>query len=216
MPGIIGEKGWGLLCPKTRPERALKIERYAAEYLEPMLVHFPELHGRVYLALRKFGWLAEYNPVLHIVIREEALESYSEWRMRATTAHELVHLVQFINGEALGKGVSIEVERQATFLTFSRGFAFDFLKAFSASCTHDACNRDFKLCYYNCGLLFSRCCRDYTESELRSKARQLETLSQSYGVHDHPDYFRLVGQAMATETENTSQRTAREATCQVH
>lgn len=65
---------WFLLCKRMREDRALKLERYAAEYFEPMLGKFPELKGNVHLVLRKRGWFAEHKPVLHIIVRAEDLE----------------------------------------------------------------------------------------------------------------------------------------------
>ncbi len=66
--------GWFLLCKRMREDRALKLEQYAAEYFEPMLGKFPQLKGKVHLALRKRGWFAEHKPVLHIIVRAEDLE----------------------------------------------------------------------------------------------------------------------------------------------
>ncbi len=189
---VMAQRGWDFLCPHIRPERAEKIVRYAKDYFEPALVRFPELFGKVRLSLRKFGWLAEHDPELYIVIRESALEEGSPWRIRATTAHELMHLVQFSAGFGLGKYVDIGLERQATFLTFARGFAYDFLREFSASCTRETCDHTHKFCYYSCSLLFRGCCRDCAEDELQAMAGKLAALASCYGLHDSPDYFKLV------------------------
>jgi len=202
LPEVISERGWDFLCPHIRPERAEKIALYAAQYLEPAFAGFPELFGKVYLSLRKYGWLAEYKPVLYIVIRESALEIDSPWRIRATTAHELMHLVQFSHGIGLNRYGSRDVERQATFLTFARGFAYDFLRAFPASCPNTPCDHGHKLCYFGCGLLFNGCCRDCTEDELRVKASGLTALAQRYSLHDSPDYFKLVSGCLHTDELN--------------
>jgi hypothetical protein len=146
--------------------------------------------------MSKFGWLADYHPVLHIVVRNGALNTCSEWHIRMATAHELFHLVQFMNGVGLEKGAAIEVERQATFLTFARGYAYDLLRAFPEACVREVCDHRQRLCYYGCRLLFGNCCRDYSDGELRDKASVLEALAQGYSVHDHPDYFALVQNAM--------------------
>lgn len=198
MESIIDKRGWDFLHPNIRPERAERITQYAKEYFEPALSRFPELFGRVYLSLRKYGWLAEYKPVLYIVIRESALEEDSEWRIRITTAHELMHLVQFINGIGLGREGTRDVERQATFLSFARGFAYDFLRAFPASCQNTACDHGYKVCYYSCDLLFKQCCREYTDDELRKKAGDLTALAQKYSLSDSPDYFKLVSGCLKT------------------
>lgn len=198
MPDIIDIRGWDFLHPHIRPERAEKVARYAKEYFEPALARFPELFGSVYLSLRKYGWLASDKPVLNIVIRESALSGYSQWRIRATTAHELMHLVQFINGIGLTRAGEGEVEKQATFLTFARGFAYDFLRSFPASCKNTPCDHGYKYCYYGCGLVFKGCCRDYTDEELRIKAEALEALAQKYGLTDSPDYYKLVSGCLLT------------------
>jgi len=159
MSDTIHKRGWDLLCPHMRPERAEKILTYAREYFEPVLSHFPELFGKVYLALRKYGWLAEYQPVLHIVIQEEALDTYSPWELRTITAHELMHLIQFTHGIGLERYGTRDVERQATFLTFARGFAYDFLRTFTSSCPHHPCSHSHRSVYFNCNLIFKGCCR---------------------------------------------------------
>lgn len=196
MSDEINIRGWDFLCPHMRPERAEKVIKYAREYFEPALSHFPELFGKVYLSLRKHGWLAEYKPVLYIVIKESALDTYSPWRIRFTTAHELMHLVQFSHGIGLERYGSRDVERQATFLTFTRGFAYDFLRAFPSSCPNIPCNNCYRFGYYNCNLLFKDTCRDCTEEELHTKASKLTALAQSYGVYDNPDYYKLVSTCM--------------------
>jgi hypothetical protein len=131
-----------------KPERAEKITRYAAEYFEPALARFPELFGNVYLSLRKYGWLAEYDPVLYIVIREDAFDAYNPWEIRATTAHEMVHLVQFMNGIGRDRYDTANVERQATFLAWGRGSTYDFLRSFPESCRNTPSDHGYKFCYY--------------------------------------------------------------------
>lgn len=175
-----------------RPERAAKVAQYAKEYFEPALARFPELFGNVYLSLRKYGWLAEFAPKLYVVIRESALDEYNPWEIRATTAHELMHLVQFKSGIGTDKYGSISVERQATFLAWGRGFAYDFLRSFPESCGRTPCDHGYKFCYYGCRLLFAGCCRDCTDEELRFKADRLTALARNYSLSDGSDYFALV------------------------
>ncbi len=196
MTDAMSERGWDYLCPNMRRQRAEKVARYAGEYFEPALERFPELFGKVYLSLRKYGWLAEFDPVLYIVIRESSLDTYSSSRIRATTAHELAHLVQFKNGIGLSRYDTANVERQATFLALGRGFAYDLLRSFPESCDKEHCGRDYKICYYGCGLLFEGCCCDCTDAELRFKADKLTKLAQNYGLSDRPDYFALVTGAL--------------------
>jgi hypothetical protein len=192
LSNFLDQRGWDFLHPHMNPERAKKIELYAARYFEPALTAFPELFGNVYLSLRKYGWLAEYKPVLHVVIRESALDTNSPSRIRATTAHELMHLIQFGNGIGLDRANSRNVERQATFLTFARGFAYDFLLTFIETCPKTECDHCFKFCYYDCKLLFKGCCKDLKEKELRMMADKLSELAKGYGLNDNPDYYIIV------------------------
>lgn len=80
----IGEnKDWFLLSNRIKKDRALKLRVYAKQHLEPVLDKFPELKGKVHLALRKEGWYAQHKPVLHIIVRAEDLEKSSTWRIRS-------------------------------------------------------------------------------------------------------------------------------------
>nr|WP_308627365.1 hypothetical protein [uncultured Eisenbergiella sp.] len=59
---VMLDRGWGYLCDKSKPERKEALYQYAVNYVEPVLENYPELKGKVYLALRKHGFFAEYDP----------------------------------------------------------------------------------------------------------------------------------------------------------
>lgn len=97
------KNGWGYLCEKSKKERKEILRQYAESYVEPAFEGYPELKGKIYLALRKNGFIAEYNPVYYIIVPENALNRYGHHVLRAITAHEMGHLLQFQNdiGERL-------------------------------------------------------------------------------------------------------------------
>jgi len=196
MKETISNEDWFFLCKRIKKERAIKIIKYAKQYFEPALKQFPELKGKVHLVLRKKGWFADYKPALHIVIREEALVNSSEWRIRSTTAHELLHLVQFINGIGLDKQNNLQIERQATFLSFARNFAYDFLKSFPVECKKETCNHTFKYEYFCCKTIFSKCCKEYSDEKLKLLARRLKKEAKKYSLNDNPDYKNIIYQSL--------------------
>jgi len=188
----LGQEGWALYGKRIKSDKAIKITEYAKQYLEPILKQFPEIKDKVYLLLRKNGWFANYEPVMQIVIREEAL-ALSEWRIRSTTAHELLHLVQFINGIGIDKSIKNgQIEKQATFLTFSRGFSYDYLKSFSVECNKDSCDHKFTYAYFCCDKIFKGCCKEYTEESILILAEKLKRLASNYNLHDNPDYNKIM------------------------
>lgn len=152
------KNGWGYLCEKSKKERKEILRQYAESYVEPAFEGYPELKGKIYLALRKNGFIAEYNPVYYIIVPENALNRYGHHVLRAITAHEMGHLLQFQND--IGKdSQSLWSEIQATMLSWERGFAKDFLLAFPENCTRSVCDGKEKHCYFSCNLLFDGCCR---------------------------------------------------------
>jgi hypothetical protein len=58
-----------------------------------MFKQYPELTGKVYLALRKEGFFAYPTPVHNIIVPANVLEYYDDLRLRFMTAHEMLHLV---------------------------------------------------------------------------------------------------------------------------
>lgn len=183
---------WEIYSKNIRTDRADKIINYAEQYLEPILLSFPELKEKIFLLLRKHGWFAKYKPVMQIVIREEALK-LSYWRIRSTTAHELLHLVQYINGIGIEENTNnLQLERQATFLTFSRGFSYDYIKSFPSECNKKTCDHKFKYAYFCCDKIFKECCKRYTENEMQVLSDKLTELSSSYSIYDNPDYNKII------------------------
>ena len=185
-------RDWFLLCPRMRRDRADKLRTYAQQYLEPVLQAYPDLKGSIHLALRKQGWFAEHQPVLHVIVREEDLDWSSPWRIRSITAHELSHLIQHLHGISLDERWNKRIERQATFNTFVRGFAYDFLRAFPAECTRQPCDHKFVFGYFRCDGIFGECCRDLTEPRLGQLARQLEAVARAYDTWEPLDFVGLV------------------------
>jgi hypothetical protein len=51
-----GGSGWFLSCPRMRKYRADRLRQHGADYFEPVLRAYPELKGKVHLALRKHDW----------------------------------------------------------------------------------------------------------------------------------------------------------------
>ncbi len=187
---------WYLLCPRMRKDRANKLRQYAKDHFEPVLQAYPELTGKVHLALRKHGWFAQHKPVLHVIVREEDLQKSSRWRIRSITAHELMHLVQYLHGIGIDTTWNKTIERQATFGTFDRGFAYDFLGAFPAECTRDPCDHRFVFNYFRCDGVFRGCCRDLTEASLAQLARRLEELAQGYDSWEPLDFVGLISDCL--------------------
>jgi len=167
--------GWGYLYSKSSIEAKKEIENYANKYITPLFKQFPELYNNIYLALRKEGFFAYAKPVLHIVILKGIMQVYSEPHLRIITAHELMHLVQYINGIALGRW-KIQYERQATFLAFARGFSYDFVCAFPNYCNKILCDMNTKICYFKCKDVFTHPCKTYTQNELSILADKINLL----------------------------------------
>lgn len=187
----INIDGWSYLCPKTTLERKQQLDEYAHLFLIPVLKMYPELFGKVYLALRKNGFFAYKDPVLNIIIPENCMINYDEYRLRFITAHELLHLIQFINGIDSKWNVKF-IERQATFLAFNRGFSLDFIKSFPASCQRETCDMKGRFCYYNCSWIFKKSCKLYDESEQIILAQKLANISSKYTIYDDIDYLDVV------------------------
>lgn len=169
---------WHPSCPRMRTDRADKLREYAKEYFEAVLKAYPALTGKVHLALRKHAWFAQHKPVLQVIVREEDLDESSPWPIRSITAHELMHLVQYLHGIGIDTTSNKDIERQATFGTFARGFADDFLGAFPAECTRHPCDRRLVFNYFRCDGLFGGCCRALTDASLDQTARRLKLLAQ--------------------------------------
>lgn len=188
-----------IVSKRIKKEKSERINKFVEEYFAPAIKQFPELEGRkIQVWLRKHGWFADYDPNLQITIREESL-SFAECRIKSTTAHELMHLAQFVNEIGKDNTNSIQDERQATFLTFSRGFAYDFLKSFSVACDRDSCDHKFKCLYFCCDKIFKDCCKKYSEDELLALAEKLRDLSSNYSLWDNPDYNKIVLQCCIGE-----------------
>lgn len=188
-------KDWFLYNKRMKPHRLAKLRAYARGYFEPALERFLELKGKVSLTVRKEGWLAEYKPRLHIIVRESDLDNPSSWRIRHITAHELVHLLQF------QKGIGIEDRRrvfelQADFLAFARGSAYDFLMRFPTECTRDPCDHQFKSPYFRCRDLFREGCKTLSPAQLKARAERLQTLAQKHDSWELRDYRKMVSQCL--------------------
>lgn len=177
------KNGWGYLCEKSKKERKEILRQYAESYVEPAFEGYPELKGKIYLALRKNGFIAEYNPVYYIIVPENALNRYGHHVLRAITAHEMGHLLQFQND--IGKdSQSLWSEIQATMLSWERGFAKDFLLAYPENCNRSVCDGKEKHCYFSCNLLFDGCCRNCSEDDMNIRAEKLERLAEEYKIDD--------------------------------
>jgi len=186
--------GFVVLSKRIKKEKAEKTRKFVEEYLAPIIERFPELEGRkIQVLIRKHGWFANYEPILQIIVRESALSS-AECSIKATEAHELLHLVQFINEIGTDKKNCKQIERQATFLTFSRGFAYDFLRCFSSECNRETCDHKFNYLYFCCDKIFKDCCKGYSEDKLSALAEKLRVLSSDYTLQDNPDYNKIVFQ----------------------
>ena len=181
-----------------RRDRADKLRTYAQQYLEPVLQAYPDLKGSIHLALRKQGWFAEHQPVLHVIVREEDLDRSSPWRIRSITAHELSHLIQHLRGISLDERWNKRIERQATFNTFVRGFAYDFLRAFPAECTRQPCDHKFVFGYFRCDGIFGECCRDLNEAARLGFKRCIIPTPSSSGLVAPPG-IKLIPQSNLRE-----------------
>ncbi len=188
-------KDWFLYNKRMKLDRLAKLRAYTRDYFEPVLESFPELKGRVSLTVRKEGWLAEYQPRLHIIVRESDLDNPLPWRIRQFTAHELVHLLQFQNGIGVGDRRKV-FELQADFLTFARGFAYDFLKRFPTECQRSPCDHQFKTTYFRCRDLFGEDCKALSPAQLKARAERLQTLAQKHGGWELRDYQKMVSQCL--------------------
>ena len=132
---------------------------------------------------------------MRFYLREpKCIQNYDEYRLRFITAHELLHLVQFVNGVESKWNVKF-IERQASFMAFGRGFAMDFIKAFPASCQR-CCDMKGRFCYYNCSWIFQKCCRDYTKEEQMELAQKLEKIASQYTIYDNVDYVKIVREVL--------------------
>jgi len=192
------EWGWGYLHDKSSAERKRELETFAAKYVVPAFRQFPELYNNIYLALRKEGFFAYAKPVLHIVILKGIMDVYSEPHLRIITAHEMMHLVQYINGIGLGRW-NIRDELQATFLAFARGFAPDFVLAFTKYCSKSACDMNLKICYFKCKDIFPRPCKCCNEYELDEIAGRIKAAAEKYTINDSVDYRAVIRKAALSE-----------------
>lgn len=184
--------GWGYLCDRSKKERKEILRQYAEKYVEPAFANYPELKGSIYLALRKHGFFAEYNPVYYIIIPEHAFSRYGHHALKAITAHEMGHLLQF--QKDIGKDAqSLWSEIQATMLSWERGFAKDFLMAFPENCCRAVCDGEEKHCYFTCNLLFEGCCRNCSEEDMNRRAEKLERLAKEYKIDDEINVKEIKG-----------------------
>ncbi len=184
--------GWGYLCDRSKEERKKEISVYADKYITPYFDQFPELYGKIYLAIRKEGFFAYPSPVLNIIIPLNSMINYSECHLKIITAHEMMHLIQYINNIGLSSWNVIIYERQATFMAFARGFGYDFLKAFSCSCKHESCDMKGRVCYFSCKHIFPVSCKNYSDDDLYKMANKLQDVSKQYSIIDFPDYIKIV------------------------
>lgn len=193
---LMTNQGWGYLHDKACDKRKEKLRQYAEKYIEPAFVNFPELKGKVYLEMRKDGFFAHPYPVYYITIPNNALEVMHESQLRIITAHELFHLVQYENGIGIKEWNINRIERQATFFSFSRGYALDFVKAFPEECTIEKCDMKCKHCYYKGSNIFYKPCRKYTKDEIKELSGLLEEVSRKYSIDDEIDYVKVIEDAV--------------------
>lgn len=173
------ETGWGYFCEKSRESRKEILANYARKYVEPVLEKYPEMKGKVYLALRKKGFFAEYNPVYHIIVPEKPLEEYSDNLLLSITAHEFGHLIQYEKGIGINDQ-SLVPEIHATLLAWKRGYAKNYLLAFPENCERINCDHSDKHCYFSCNCFFEGSCKKCTDEEIERKANMLERIAQDY------------------------------------
>lgn len=190
--------GWGYLHDRASAERKKEIALFASKYVAPAFGQFPELYRKIYLALRKEGFFANAKPVLHIVIPQGIMNVYSEPHLRIITAHEMMHLVQFMHGIALGRW-KMRDELQATFLAFARGFSHDFVHAFPRFCTKSACDMNQQICYFKCKDIFTRPCKAYSPGELAALAESIESAAVKYTINDSVDFTSIIRNAALKE-----------------
>jgi len=185
-------QGWGYLCDRSSEERKRILAVYAERYIVPMFEQYPELIGKIYLALRKEGFFAYPTPVYNIIVPANIFEYYDDLRLRFMTAHEMLHLVQFSYNIGVTDWNVKKIERQATFMAFARGYAYDFVKAFPTHCHRQCCDMNYRFCYYKCKHIFTKSCKEYSDSEIRDISAILEELAQKYKITDFPDYIKIV------------------------
>lgn len=190
--------GWGYLHDKSSAERKKEIETYANKYITPLFEQFPELYNKIYLVLRKEGFFANAKPVLHIVIPRGIMQVYSEPHLRIITAHEMMRLIQYMNGMALDKW-NIRYERQATFLAFARGFSNDFVWAFPNHCKKASCDMNQKICYFKCKDIFSQPCKTYSPDELSAIADKIRSAAEKYSLNDFVDFVSIIREVTLTK-----------------
>lgn len=180
---VMLDRGWGYLCDKSKPERKEALYQYAVNYVEPVLENYPELKGKVYLALRKHGFFAEYDPVNHIIVPENASSRYGKHLLLSITAHEMGHILQYEFDIEKDKQ-SLWTEMQATVISWERGFAKDFILSFPENCSRSTCCGKEKHGYFHCNLFFEGCCRNCSVRDMDRRAEKLEAIAREYKITD--------------------------------
>ena len=189
MDNLQATPGWRLLTPKMPIYRAQKLAQYATQFLEPALQSFPELKEPIYLTLRNHGFIGRTEPYYCIVVNESILDNGPEWKIRFCTAYLLMYFVQSKAGIALlPHATSAFLNRQATFFTLIRGFAYDFLKVFQADCSRASCDFSDSFSKIRCGKLFYQPCKLYTDAQLKAMALFLQEQGAKYSLLDCTDY----------------------------
>lgn len=107
-----------------------------------------------------------------------------------------MHLVHYPHGVGVDRRRNKTIERQATFLTFARGFAYDFLRAFPAECTRQPCDHKFVFGYFRCNGLSRGCCRDLDEAAFRELAQKLEFLARTCDTSQEYNFVELVSNCL--------------------
>lgn len=188
--------GWGYLCDRSKVERKKILQSYAEKYIEPMFEAYPEIKGKVYLALRKDGFFADSVPVLNILVPADLFQRYGDYELRFFTAHELMHMVQYANRDRMAEWNAPEIEKQATFMAFGRGYAYDYVKSFPEYCNREKCDMNDKFSYFKCSNIFKRPCRKYSDDELKAISGALERTAKKYTITEFPDYIKVIEEAL--------------------
>lgn len=210
MNNSKGSRIWYFMVVNMSDVRKRKLELYAQKYLEPILEIFPDLKYKIWLLLRKQGFIARTHPVYCIVVNENTVDCRSESRIRFITADMVMYFAQIEKGiPLLSHATEQFMSKQAVFFAVAKGFAYDFLKTYTCDCERTIvdCDFSYSFCNVKCAEIFQKSCKIYSDSELKAIAVAFESNCSDACFADNLDYkkelilqFLIAHESAAYET----------------
>ena len=175
------------------PRREL-LQNYIHDIYTPVIKKYPSLYGSVTINLRQYGFVARFQPSYTMVVSRPTLETKTASRITYLTAITLgmFELYPFLFLISPNRFKEADLQKASAVLSFSRGFAPDYLRTCKQECDRLVCDYRYRFCGIWCSAFFREPCKLMDDDELQNQAAVLENKAKQVDCLDILDVENFI------------------------